>query len=163
MESRFERFKDFIYNYSDIFITLIIIVAALVLITWRTGIVLDYTAGDEAAANAAAQAAEEAENGEEGNGAALSAEPENPDGTEEDTAGIESQMSPDGSVYTITIPTGATSYNIANILLQSGLISDTQSFLDAVSASGADSRLKAGTFTIPAGSTNEDIITILTQ
>nr|MCR4600259.1 hypothetical protein [Clostridia bacterium] len=106
MESRFERFKDFIYNYSDIFITLIIIVAALVLITWRTGIVLDYTAGDEAAANAAAQAAEEAENGGDDNGAALSAEPEDPEGTGGDTAGIESQMSPDGTVYNITIPSG---------------------------------------------------------
>lgn len=165
MDNRFERFRDFIYDYSDIFITLIIIVSALVLITWRTNIVLDYSAGDATQANAGTQVEQPAENGSgEGNGAELSAEPEDPDGTEGgDTSGIESTMSPDGTVFTVTIPAGATTQSIARILLQSGLITDTQYFLDAVAASGAESSLKAGTFTIPVGSSYEDIVTILTQ
>ena len=65
--------------------------------------------------------------------------------------------------YTITVPPGSSGDAIAGILLNNGLIMKKSDFLIAVTALGADKKLKAGTFTIPKGSTPADIVGIITK
>jgi len=62
---------------------------------------------------------------------------------------------------TITVNAGDAASTIADKLLAAGAISDKQAFLTEVIAQKADSKLKQGTFTIPAGSTVNEIIKIL--
>lgn len=64
---------------------------------------------------------------------------------------------------TITIASGSTAKAIANSLQSQGFISDSNSFLNKLASSGKETKLKAGTFTIPEGSSPDQIISILTR
>jgi len=68
---------------------------------------------------------------------------------------------PGSSPVQITVSAGDAASTIADKLLTAGAISDKQAFIAEVLAEGADSKLKMGTFTIPAGSSYADIIKIL--
>ena len=61
----------------------------------------------------------------------------------------------------ITIEAGDAASTVADKLFAAGAITDKQAFLAEVMAQGADSKLKIGTFVIPAGSSHADIIKIL--
>ena len=74
----------------------------------------------------------------------------------------EPQTSPSGAVQ-ITVVAGDVAYTIADKLFNAGAITDKQAFLSDTMAQGADSKMKQGTFTIPANSSHSDIISILTQ
>ena len=66
-----------------------------------------------------------------------------------------------GQPLQITVNAGDAASTIADKLYATGAISDKQAFLADVIAQGADSKLKIGTFTIPAGASHADIIAIL--
>ena len=61
----------------------------------------------------------------------------------------------------ITVNAGDAASTIADKLLSAGVITDKQAFLSEVMSQGADSKLKMGTFKIPAGATHAEIIKIL--
>ncbi len=63
----------------------------------------------------------------------------------------------------IVIPSGTTGDGIGQILVTNGLISKKTDFTNAVTAVGADTKLKAGTFRIPSGSTPAEIVSIITK
>ncbi|MDO4553334.1 MAG: aminodeoxychorismate lyase, partial [Bacillota bacterium] len=60
-------------------------------------------------------------------------------------------------------PSGSTGADIAQLLIDAGLITEANEFYNAVIAAEADTRLQAGDFTIPAGATPEQVVNILTQ
>ena len=64
---------------------------------------------------------------------------------------------------TVEIPAGAYSASIASILSNAGVIPSQQEFLSAVTAANAETKLRAGSFYIPAGSTLSDVVRILTN
>lgn len=64
---------------------------------------------------------------------------------------------------TIEIPSGAYSQKIAQILSEAGVVPSQDAFLKAVSDGGLETKLKAGTFKIPAGSTLDDVVKIVTR
>lgn len=66
-----------------------------------------------------------------------------------------------GAVRNITIAPGSTAKSIANALKNNGLISDEKEFVQKLINSGNDTKLKAGTFSIKQGSTQDEIIAIL--
>lgn len=68
-----------------------------------------------------------------------------------------------GATVSVVIPSGSSGEKIGQILVDCGLISQKGDFISAASSSGADKKLKAGTFKIPAGSTMEQILAILTN
>ena len=68
-----------------------------------------------------------------------------------------------GTVYEITVSKGETADEIAAVLKDAGLISDTQEFMDAVSDAGAENRIREGTYSIEKGSTADEIVTVLTS
>lgn len=64
---------------------------------------------------------------------------------------------------TLTIEPGSSSQEIAAVVMEAGLVATEQEFLDMVTELGVETGLKAGTFTIPAGATVEEVVTVLTQ
>lgn len=67
------------------------------------------------------------------------------------------------SSKSITIAPGSSAGEIAASLKSNGLISDTDAFLNKVVSSGKESKLKAGTFSIPGNASVDQIIGILTK
>ncbi|MBE6032535.1 MAG: endolytic transglycosylase MltG [Clostridiales bacterium] len=68
-----------------------------------------------------------------------------------------------GTPVTVTIPSGSTGADVAQALLDAGLISSKDEFYKAVVEAEADTKLQAGTFDIPAGSSLDEIVKILTN
>lgn len=58
----------------------------------------------------------------------------------------------------IVIPAGSAGITIAKILKEQGIITDTKAFISRVDALKMGPKLKAGTFTIKAGSSIDDVI-----
>ncbi len=73
------------------------------------------------------------------------------------------QLANSSEVRKVTVAPGSTAQGIADSLKNSNLISDSKTFLQALSVSGKDTRLKAGDFSIPAESSVDEIIDILTR
>ena len=172
--------RDFFYNKGDVLIAILIILVAATVIYFRVGIVMGNPDPGErirdffSSLNLPGQSGEPAvtvtEDDEE-------QQPAQPDDT--DTATQEDQTSADEpgaqapepedpapppsatADITITVNAGDAASTIADKLLAAGAISDKQAFLAEVEAQGAASKLKQGTFTIPAGSSISDIIKIL--
>ncbi|QSX06369.1 hypothetical protein JYG23_02600 [Sedimentibacter sp. zth1] len=68
-----------------------------------------------------------------------------------------------GKEITFTIPAGSFSGKIADILLENGLINDTDTFLERCGTLKLDTKLKAGDFTIVSGSDLDKILEILSR
>lgn len=63
----------------------------------------------------------------------------------------------------ITIPQGSGSDQIAAILFDGGAIESKEIFLNKVKEKNLETKLKAGTFNIPSGSTVDDVINIVSK
>ena len=64
--------------------------------------------------------------------------------------------------YPIYVAFGETAAQIAQKLLDAGIINDKNDFYDAIIAAGAERKLLAGSFTIPRNSSPDDVVRILT-
>lgn len=71
--------------------------------------------------------------------------------------------SPEASIKNIEIAPGSSSASIASALEKQGLIKSADEFLNLLVTSGKETKLKAGTFAITQGSTDSQIIDILTK
>ena len=170
--------RDFFYNKGDVLIAILIILVAATVIYFRVGIVMGNPDPGErirdffSSLNLPGQSGEPAVTVTEGDEEQEAASPEDTaPPTQEDPAPVdepagqdnepEEQAPPPSADVTITINAGDAASIIADKLLAAGAISDKQAFLAEVEAQGAASKLKQGTFTIPAGSSISDIIKIL--
>jgi hypothetical protein len=174
--------RDFFYNKSDVLIaTLIILIAAVVIYT-RVGVIMDYPS--KAAGGDGNSILPDVtmilEEGVEGILSATEAdgdenvtdvvvtepavtEPAGDAQTEppEEPAAPPAETPPASSEVTITISAGDYGTSIAEKLLTAGAITDKNAFLAEVAAQHADTKLKQGTFKIPAGATLAEIVKIL--
>ena len=66
-------------------------------------------------------------------------------------------------IRNVDIASGSSSSSIAKALEKQGLVKSASDFLNVLVASGKETKLKAGTFAIPEGSTDDKIIEILTK
>ena len=133
------KIRDIIYNVSDILVTLLIIIAALILISWRVSAIMHYGTPDDTGSDT---------------------QVEETDGSSD--AESNETKSPSGDV-SFTVSANQSAQAIGQALASAGLVTDSQTFINAVNAAGAATRLKVGSFTIPAGSTPEQIVAILTS
>ena len=147
------KFRDFIYNVSDILVTLLIIIAALLLITWRVSAIMQYGSSDVTDISAQTEQAANSASADSGDDSAAS------DSGEKESKAAASVSSD----VSFTVSPNQSAESIGQALADAGLVSDKQAFLSAVDAAGAATRLKIGSFTIPAGSTPEQIVVILTS
>jgi hypothetical protein len=169
-----ERIKDWIYDSSDLFAAIIIIVFAAFIITGRIDKIMSFPDSYSATASQQSSAAVI----HTGNATTSSIDMSTPKtGTANtttkgsipskstqnttDSSMTSANTPPQGTSIKITIPSGATGDKIAQILKESGLIAQTSDFLNAVTNSSAESKLRSGTFTIPSGSTPDKIVQIL--
>jgi hypothetical protein len=65
--------------------------------------------------------------------------------------------------YSVYINPGSTGSQIADLLISVGLFKERQEFYTAVTAAGADGKLKAGNFIIPSDSTPAEVVKIITK
>ena len=159
------KIRDLIYNISDILVTLVIITAALVLIGWRVSAIMDYgnsgkslssdlqdVIASQISSLTGSDSEESGDAGENRNGASEGETPQDP-----------AQSSASGESRKFTVNSSESAESIAASLESAGLIPDQKTFLDAVYAAHVDTKLKAGTFSIPEGASSEQIIEILTK
>lgn len=133
-----EKLKDIIYDKSDLLITLVIILMAGLLIWNRVDSIMAYSEVDTKTVNTTQEA--------------------------EIESATDSAVEPTtGAVVNFTINDGEASSIIAQNLLDEGLISSANEFISAVQGAGAETALRSGTFSIPEGSTPEEIVEILTK
>ena len=170
------KIKDIIYDYNDIFVALLIIVIAGAMLLWRVNAIMEYPE------YLAQKTPEVKEQQQDVDLSGINLEPEkvdenlndNPDDVNSDVLQQEQenpelQQEPKPETPQIAgdqkfeVPKGSSAQKIADLLRQAGLIEDQKEFLSKLAELKADTKLKAGTFTIPAGSDNEAIIKILTK
>lgn len=156
-----EKLRDLLYNISDILVTLIIIIAALLLISWRVSAIMHYGSSDAPASDTEIIA--EAELSADADSAGASENTDASDTSDGDGNGDDSDAAAPAADTSFTVSSSQTADSIGQALADAGLISDKQAFIDAVNSADAATRLKAGTFTIPAGSTPEQIVVIFTS
>jgi hypothetical protein len=178
--------RDFFYNKGDIMIAVLIILVAAFVIYVRVGVIMDYSHSGENSGSllpkppsveeiidyvTGSEASGGAQQGGENTGEAPAEQTTPP---QEETPSVQPEGEPQTEApptenppaqqteIKIVVDAGDAASVIADKLLAAGAISDKQAFLSDVAAQGADSRLKMGTFTIPAGASHADIIAILT-
>ena len=176
-----EKFKNFIYDKNDIVIALAIIVVATFIITGRINAIMAYpqtmleqAQGEVVTDPEAPAVTDPAAGGPDGSGGSAAPVVETPTAQTPvvQTPVVVAPVTPPpaentppaaGTEIKVTLPFGSTGDAIANILTSSGLIAQKSDFMNAVAVAGAEKRLKAGTFRIPAGSTPAQVVAIITK
>jgi cytoskeletal protein RodZ len=161
--------RNFLYNKSDILVAVVIVVVAIIIIWSR----IDAIMGSDSATknppgNTTGQNASDSE--------------EEPAGTDDNTVQPDDgSVANEGAVETppaetneqttetpavgtnvkFKVKSGMSSGEIATALKDAGLVASVEEFNTAMEAQNAETKLRAGTFDIPAGSTPAQIVTIL--
>jgi len=183
-----EKFKDFIYEQSDLFFTGLIVVVVGIIITSNLYGWFDikdkenkYTEINEVIQeeqSSSASSADSAKNDEnkdsknEDNNSSL-AGPDNTSSKEttknDDAKEIplsEEDTKSDAvkkDIRNVDIAPGSSSSSIAKSLENQGLVKSSSEFLNLLVSSGKETKLKAGKFSITEGSTDQQIIDALTR
>ena len=178
-----EKLKDLLYDLSDTLLTLLIIILIVGTVSWKISDSMTYS-------NALAKAQPPVIVAEtSGTEVPLTQEPESPSqenqqagaqspasevkpsvntmpgtGAGNSTSGSVSQpVSPSsGQKITLEIRSGSTGYSIAKLLVEKGLVQDTQTFIQRVEALKLGSKLKAGTFEVTSGMPLDELIRVIT-
>jgi hypothetical protein len=173
-----KKIKDLIYNFNDIFIAILILALAVAIVAWRVDDIMaypEYVASKEQQQTASqgnvdfsdVDLSEQPTENINPNPEDVSSE-EPPVDTGNDQQGQQGQQQgqqqqPPVGDTKITIPSGSSGSKIADILAKAGVVPTAQDFLNEVKNQGVETKLKAGTFTIPGGATVEEIVKILTR
>lgn len=170
-----KRLKDLIYDYNDIFVAVMIVALAGAIIFWRISDIMAYpeylaqhtagdTTGDVEDLDLSLEEVEDLnENPEDITTDPLTGDTEADPETEVPQEPVQTEEFVTATEVSFTVPVGVTGTRIAQLLLEESLIESTQAFMTEVSKQNAETKLMAGTFTIPAGSTVNDIVNILTR
>jgi cytoskeletal protein RodZ len=159
--------RNFLYNKSDVLVAAIIVIVAIIIIWSRIDAIMK--SDDSSAAKPPAKTTTEA-SGTETPADDDTVQPASGDagagsGTTADAADTTQTTAPpaDGTEVTLTVQSGMSSDQIAVALKDAGLIATSEEFNTAVRSKGAETKLRAGSFKIPAGSSVDAIIDILTR
>jgi len=177
-----EKFKDFIYDISDLFISLIIIAVIFAVISWKLNetIPIDSPASKTtvqapaptADSGAVSEIQPQTPSTDASDADKPIGQPKTPSGTQApSTATTPSNPTqpatpPAGSVspgqaVSIDIPSGATGFAIGKILKDKGLISDINAFTARVQEMNLAPKLRSGTFQLKSGVPLDDLIKTL--
>ncbi|WP_129596125.1 hypothetical protein [Anaerophilus nitritogenes] len=145
-----EKFKDVLYETSDLLLALIIILFMSTIITWK---VTDSLAHSSKPENIQKESTKTEQSSDPSS--------QKPSVDDEEKSSQTENNSKQVSTLLINIPNGTFGMGIAQILKENGLIDDPQKFIDRVTELGMDSKLKSGEFDIPSNSSLDDIIYIV--
>ena len=161
-ENIMNKIRDFIYNTSDIVITVIIIVAATALIAWRVDIISQYSTSSITDNEIRA----DINKNKTDNGIKTSTkdiQDKNADDVNAENSGNDEAATDEDVAYSVTVPFNSSEKDIANILIDAKLIESAEELHSAIEEAGAAGKLKDGTFSIPANATALDIVKIMTS
>ena len=166
-----KKIKDFIYDYNDIVLAILIIVVAGAVIFWKVSDIMAYPSFAKAQ-----QEAKQQEQTIDMDDIDLTPIPVdtnvNPGTDEIGGEGSEGQTTPEVTPEVTPQPKVDKKFEVksgdyfstaAKNLKTAGLIEDSQAFIQTVKDLGLESKLQIGIFTIPAGATYEEIAHILTK
>jgi hypothetical protein len=164
--------RNFLYNKSDILIAIIIIVVAAVIIWSRVNAIMN--SGDEKPVGSGSVSEEisepdvQTETPDAGSGQSAGevqtsegALGEDPLVTSEGAVGEEQPVLAEPVEFTVAM--GSAASTVADDLESVGLVESADVFLSELTAQNAETRLKAGTFTIDPGTSVTDIVKKLTN
>ena len=158
------RIKDFFYDKNDIIVALIILAAAAFIIYVRIGDIMSYP---QTLVDATAQPSSAAESSSESSAAETAAPTEatTAPATQATTVpATEATTAPSAAqTKSITIADSAVPATVSRQLADAGIVSSADSFESDLQKYSAASHIRPGTFQIPAGATNEQIIEIITD
>lgn len=139
------KLKDFFYNKNDIIIVLIILAVAGLIIYTRIDAIMEYPEklADKAALQQKIEASERKATETSAPTEASSAESTAP------------------ANMTITITDSDTSVTVSEKLYQLGAVSSAADFESYISSNGKGNSIKSGTFQIPGGASQEEILKII--
>lgn len=164
-----KKLRDFIYDYNDIFVALVIIVIAGALIFWRVGAIMsypDYLASKQTEISADGDldpsqidlTPDDVDDDLNENPDEIDSETTPPDGSG-GTGGSTGPTPPADRKF--EVPSGSSADKVGDLLVQAGYISNKADFMSAIR--GKETSVKAGSFTIPEGATPQEIAAILTK
>lgn len=186
-----EKLKDFIYEHSDLFFTAIIIAVVGVIVTSNLYGWFDIKDKQnkykeineiihEEQEDIASESIEKAKSSDsdskskpeadktpdkdtsDKNSDQKAKEPSNQNNASTETEAKKEPVK-EPVIRNVDIASGSSSSSIAKALEKQGLVASSSEFLNTLVASGKETKLKAGTFAIPEGSSYEKIIEILTK
>lgn len=166
---KMKALKDIFYDLNDIMVALIILAVAGLVIVTNIDSILDYPSSVSAEVQEPERETPTiyAENPPITNDITSGAITGNEEGdSDQNTTGGGVTGNPGtGEVvkYSVYINSGETGDQIADKLISVGLFKDRQQFSNAVTAAGAEGKLRAGEFIIPSDSTPAEVISIITQ
>ena len=155
-----KKFKDFLYKSNDIILAIVILIAALAVIGWRTQVIMDYP---KTLTEASEQQEEKNKEAEQAKANAAKTEAKKTDTTQSTTDGVYK----DGKLVkdvSIEIKAGASSEEAVKPLIDAKLFSSYDDFSKTCSSAGANpENVRADKFTFSAGATKADIAKKVTQ
>jgi hypothetical protein len=164
--------KNFLYNKSDILVAVAIIIVALLIIWSRVDAIMD-TDNYKPSTTPPTTSETNGANGDASTDTPVdppvdpgtTAEPMPEPTPEPTTEAPSTETEPPASTQSTTfvISAGSSSGKVAEDLKSQGFIPSTQEFLDMLATKHAETKVKAGNFSIPDGATVEQIVGILTK
>lgn len=157
-----EKIKDFIYDHTDLLLSLMVVSAILFIIGANfTFFDRDLSSfigspnNDEATEEESLTGENRQEPSDErGEGDSMEEPPQDPEDPEDES---------DPDTVTVEIPQGATASDVGDVLSQNNLVENTTVFVQRSEDLNVSHRLRPGTFEIPEESSIEEIIQILIQ
>jgi len=139
-----ERMKDFMYDAVDYILIILTIVVVAGVITWRLNIMFKKNTADKSPATNETISSDKSQPSDKDN---------------------KSDNSKEANIVNVkvVIPQGSPCPDIANILLEKGLIKDKDEFLAKAKEMNLDTKLKSGEYEIKSNSTIEEILSMMSK
>jgi hypothetical protein len=169
--TQMEKIKDFLHDYSDIFLALLIMAAMFMVVYINLNTIFDDTPVVIAQPADSPAIAPDPDSETIVIDVDIPSPPVEEPGiensrheTEPEQAAPPATTPPDaGELVTVTIPNGTPGIGIARILVEHQLLPDTDAFVASAESLELSLKLKSGTFQIPAGSTPEEMVLIIAR
>jgi len=178
-----EKFKDFMYDISDIFFSLLIIVGIFLIVTWKISTSMSFellptyfTSSEDTQkvlnevkvvknTNPSTAPTDETVDASEDTSSEEGTDTTDEGSTTEDSSETTSEGN-DSTVKVIedvqiVVAPGSSGYSIAKQLVDKGLITDINTFNNRVDEMGLAGKLQQGNFTLSTGDTLDNMIRIL--
>ena len=162
MKKIINAIRDFLYNITDYGLIIIVIVVMVGILSWRFNILFSRGIDKEVIE----QLSPIATNDPDSTDSTDTNPKDSADNAEEPSQADVSDKPSDNEsgsslIATVVIPDGTLPSKIAEILLNSNLIDDKNSFLNKSVELGLDKKLRSGTYEIEVGTSLDNIIRIL--
>ena len=164
------KIKDLFYDINDILIAVIIIIAAVLIIFTRFDTIITYPerissgqASQGGYIHAERPGAPASEDEPESEVPAAEDEPDSDSPADAEPADDPAGEDIVHSAFSLYIAYGEPMSSVARHLVQLGFFESAQDFLDTLERNNAGTKVQAGNFVIPADSTKDDVIRIITR